>query len=88
MSHTPGPWAIGKPTEYINQVKIEPTIGIVYGAGEEVKANAALIAAAPDMLTALEDSERILEWGEPEPKPALARVRAAIAKAKATENPT
>ena len=51
--HTPGPWSIGKPTEYINQIKIEPTIGLVYGAGEEVKANAALVAAAPDMLKAL-----------------------------------
>lgn len=51
--HTAGPWKVGTGTGYINQVAIEPAIGCAYGAGEDVKANAALIAAAPDMLAAL-----------------------------------
>lgn len=50
--HTPGPWRVGGPTEFINQVTIEPAIGCVYGAGEELKANARLIAAAPGLLEA------------------------------------
>ena len=32
-----------------------------------------------ELLEALEDAERVLEWGEPEPKPILERVRRVIA---------
>ena len=46
---TPGPWKVGGPTGFVNQISIEPAIGIVYGAGQEVAANARLIAAAPTM---------------------------------------
>jgi hypothetical protein len=53
--HTPGPWTVGGPTGYINQLEINPCIGVVYGAGEELRANARLIAAAPNLLEALED---------------------------------
>ncbi len=53
VSHTPGPWTT-KANGYRNQMTIEPCIGAVYGAGEELKANARLIAAAPDLLEALE----------------------------------
>ena len=50
---TPGPWTVGKDgTGFINQVKIDPSIGCAYGRGEEVEANARLIAAAPDLLDA------------------------------------
>ena len=58
MQHTPGPWAVAGPTKYLNQTQIEPSIGCVYGAGAELVANAALIAAAPDLLAAL---RRMLE---------------------------
>ena len=37
MSHTPGPWTT-KANGYRNQMTIEPCIGAVYGAGEELKA--------------------------------------------------
>lgn len=53
MNHTPGPWTVEK-NGYLNQLGIEPCIGAVYGAGEELNANARLIAAAPDLLAALE----------------------------------
>lgn len=50
---TPGPWSVGKPNGMLNQLPIEPTIGVAYGAGAELVANARLIAAAPDLLAAL-----------------------------------
>jgi hypothetical protein len=52
-AHTPGPWHVGRPTEYLNQLPIEPCIGVAYGAGKELVANSRLIAAAPDLLAAL-----------------------------------
>ena len=54
-AHTPGPWTVGGDTQFMNQVEIWPAIGCAYGAGPEVIANARLIAAAPDLLEALED---------------------------------
>ena len=60
MSHTPGPWSI-KENAYLNQmIDVEPSIGCVYGVGEEVQANARLIASAPDLLAALEALMRIV----------------------------
>jgi hypothetical protein len=53
-THTKEPWSVGGPTGCINQLKINPSIGVVYGAGEEIMANARLIAAAPDLLAALQ----------------------------------
>jgi hypothetical protein len=53
--HTPGPWTVGGPTGYFYQLEINPSIGKVYGAGEELKANARLIAAAPELLEVLEE---------------------------------
>ncbi len=75
VSHTPGPWKVGGKTGYLNQLAIEPSIGCVYGAGEEVQANARLIAVAPDLLEAL---EALLEGDFN----AAEKARAAIAKAK------
>jgi len=54
-SHTPGPWTVRGPTGYLNQTAIDPAIGCAYGSGDEVQANAALIAAAPDLAAALRD---------------------------------
>jgi hypothetical protein len=48
-AHTPGPWTVGGGTGRLNQIAIDPAIGCAYGAGEEVVANARLIAAAPTM---------------------------------------
>ena len=55
LKHTPGPWIVD--TDYIIQdggTSDENTIAIV-GDQEEWKANAHLIAAAPDLLEALKD---------------------------------
>jgi hypothetical protein len=54
-SFTPGPWRVGGNSWFVNQIPIEPAIGCAYGAGYEVKANARLIAAAPDLLEALKE---------------------------------
>ena len=48
--YTPGPWGVTGRNGYLNQVGIGPSIGCAYGAGDEVRANARLIAAAPDLL--------------------------------------
>ena len=79
MTHTKGPWSVRMPTEFLNQAAIEPCIGCVYGAGEELQANANLIAAAPELLEALEVIIEDLEEGA---KPRMKLARAAIAKAK------
>lgn len=84
--HTPGPWTIGGKTGFINQLKIEPTICVVYGAGEELIANSSLIAAAPELLAALEDLTRILDQADVDYGVYSRRkARAAIAKAKAKQ---
>lgn len=53
-AHTAEPWAVGGKTGLLNQIAIEPSIGCAYGAGDEVKANARLMAAAPDLLNAVQ----------------------------------
>lgn len=87
--HTPGPWTIGA---------LESGQAAVDGAnGEEVTgfispADAALIAAAPDMLAALEESAAILRLLDPLDSPggseklsaAIANAAAALALAKGT----
>lgn len=79
-AHTPGPWSVGGPTEYINQVAIDPAIGVVYGAGHERAANARLIAAAPDLLKAL---RACVEAEQPMQQAAATELaRAAIDKAE------
>lgn len=59
---TPGPWAVAGRNGYLNQVEIAPAIATAYGAGEEVQANAALIAHAPaDIAYLLGEVERLRE---------------------------
>ena len=61
--HTPGPWIVD--TDYIIQdggTSDENTISIV-GDQEEWKANAHLIAAAPEMLDALEAAKQFIQNG-------------------------
>ena len=94
--HTPGPWKFEELTAqdgdgYILTEGDEVVIvhhGGAYSKGlqrDEVLANARLIAAAPDLLEALEDAREELEWYETE----LAgecynnpKLNAAIAKAR------
>jgi len=86
-SFTPGPWRVGGNSGFVNQIQIEPAIGCAYGAGYEVKANARLIAAAPDLLEALEFMLSVFNETYPdvaddeEDREAWAKARAAIRKA-------
>jgi hypothetical protein len=58
--HTPGPWVIGKRDHDVVMVDTASGTAIcdVYGESDDRPANARLIAAAPDLLAALEDIAR------------------------------
>jgi len=87
--HTPGPWEILEVTPddwQINSdlrddclVQMTPTIGHEHLSDED-KANARLIAAAPDMLAALEQVSRM--WRVLRDEGMLNMVEEAIAKAQ------
>lgn len=71
MSHTPGPWRQGGMKELmLNQkcreiVADEGRIGLVYGiADDDNKANARLIAAAPELLEIVRELAAIKTWSE------------------------
>lgn len=88
--HTPGPWAVesyGDRFEVVDEETLSITIARITGARAE--ATACLIAAAPDLLEALQDvlsaerfSNRPPETVE-QAEAKLARIRAAAAKADA-----
>ena len=91
MMHTPGPWRA-------NGVQIDGPDGMLAEVGfgmrkdEETLANARLIAAAPDLLTAAEWVERyasdMMRRGLAEiPDPAVRALVAAIAAARGSEVP-
>jgi hypothetical protein len=94
MKHTPGPWFYHKEIkpryDSFTGEKIESvTNWIKYDSGEysnlaiictkDIEANAALIAAAPEMLAALES---IFDGETPLPQEMIYRVETAIKKAK------
>jgi type VI protein secretion system component VasF len=94
-NHTPGPWwAYCDDDACSYRIKTVPTEQREYWNGHEVatlpmkklgdslSADAHLIAAAPDLLAALEATRIVLAEHEPHPLPVLAQVLAAIAKAK------
>jgi len=84
---TPGPWTVEGFEQTMGHGQFYG--GLIMGAdGETIVAqcvaphNAQLIAAAPDMLQALEDAElELMLHTETNPSPALDAVRAAMAKA-------
>ena len=94
--HTPGPWRVTEPNGKGNGIKIEgpgdwprlPEAWIGFlTRSEEQCANAYLIAAAPDLLEALEmvrdaDDDCKMDGLPTIPGPARAKIDAAIAKAK------
>jgi len=99
QAHTPGPWEWTHDAEpYSSQWTLSPGVLMVDGqdgtpGGDEIhRANARLIAAAPDLLAAVKDARSMLatvevvdgEDGDPWSK-ALARMDAAIAKATGSE---
>ncbi len=101
--HTPGPWKqvcqqICEPTEIVsaagNIVAFAPLLGLPHTSqAKETQANANLIAAAPELLEALEMAAKILwsdraidaYWGaevKPEFDSIKESIRKALAKAK------
>jgi hypothetical protein len=100
MSYTPGPWAIEKDSKDIVKVRAYATVATCTTAGlwdskrtqvispEECMANARLIAAAPELLEALEFALAALEdvFGKNKVDVgAINTARAAIAKARGQE---
>lgn len=88
-NHTPGPWVIGKQDHDVMTVDTANGTAIcdVYVDSDDRRppANANLIAAAPDLLAALETLERMvskMRYTLDDDDPALEPARAAIAKAK------
>ena len=73
IEHTPGPWEAQERAVY--QVD---GFGLAYCEGNKGEANACLMAAAPDMLEALERVEKL--WPD-----TIKGVRSAINKAKGEE---
>jgi hypothetical protein len=55
MKHTKGKWGIGKGEFGLDINNGEGTIGTIYGDDTEAKANANLIASAPEMLSVLKE---------------------------------
>jgi hypothetical protein len=88
MKHTPGPWAIGIETDN-DQAQIISADGwhLASVALDPLPANARLIAAAPDLLEALEDVAEWLSTGKCDgvgfdEESVLDVIRAAIARSK------
>jgi len=89
--HTPGPWVVvtdesaaqvkGYPCIYADGYTVVGTEGM-FGDIETDFANAHLIAAAPDLLDALECLLSELDFTETYPFPSEKKCKAAIAKAK------
>lgn len=84
--HTPGPWHTDIGHAVIGG-QVMPLLGPDGASPEELWANSALIAAAPEMLSALRELTIAAEaagWDvDKENKPILNAARAAIAKAGA-----
>lgn len=83
-THTPGPWEVLAGPEWggftVGGQRIVATMR-EWGFPGEAEANARLIAAAPDLLAALESAEDVLSETDTHLS-TLHKVRAAIAKAK------
>ena len=80
--HTPGPWFSQYDDNGFYEIGSESvtfTLAFTYGEGDTDEANARLIAAAPDLLEALQDV--LLELESIGPMEKIDRARAAIAKA-------
>lgn len=93
MKHTPGPWKFTDGTITYTQFNIETEeyhhngfIGEIGGGNqrnEEIKANAKLIAAAPDLLAACVEFVRKCECGEAWSTRSYNQMKEAIKKATA-----
>lgn len=89
-AHTPGPWAYRDAAVYAGETVIAEIVGIEGGpldsddddVGPTTIANGSLIAAALDMLEALEGLVASVRGVGPKDGKVLARADAAIAKAR------
>ena len=80
-THTPGPWRVG---DWLHVVAADNTrIATIAGSGDANRANATLIAAAPDLLAVLHELRDCAGyWSEYDvPIGIVGRIDAAIAKA-------
>lgn len=107
LEHTPGPWVVGDPSQGVMQKqpetgKLPRTVAITDWAkdregrkhprAEEMRANARLIAAAPELLAAAKNLLADIHSNDPaEPNPqapsgdAVEGLREAIAKAEGAD---
>lgn len=88
QKHTPGPWEVireGRQTMHLSiQTSDEGqkvTLARVYVWGDEKEANARLIAAAPELLAALQFARSVIKSGEGWTMVCEEFINAAIAKA-------
>jgi len=85
-SHTPGPWAVSQPSGNYIDTPTGSVAALTYGA---TKADAHLIAAAPDLLAALgaaaEQLRTLLDESLEEDYSVLTSAETAIAKAKGAD---
>ena len=87
-NHTPGPWGVEYDGSLVMGRQVVPTPSPDTASVEERKANARLIAAAPDLLDALEALIPLVEWALKEQSPPyfdgplVVQSCVAIAKAK------
>jgi hypothetical protein len=94
MKHTPGPWAaeLGRDGSFLIEADRQGVTGglLVLASrnehpllAEQMHANARLIAAAPDLLEALQEMYQAFNWGDMNQGEtwAILKARAAIAKA-------
>jgi hypothetical protein len=85
MNHTPGPWTTRESPEHWGRIDViihseDTDVATAWRGGTEAnRANANLIAAAPDLLEALEE---VLGWETLCPIEVYERARAAIRKAR------
>lgn len=82
--HTPGPWTVEQTAEY--ERTVQPNVCKVHGSdlGNFAESNARLIAAAPELLNALEEAwSALTDLNQPENDDGalFEKIRAAIAKA-------
>lgn len=86
-AHTPGPWELsydmGSGRDVISSVDSSPvcTVRISWVGPEQYRANALLIAAAPELLSALVEAAELIEVLSPIEGDTMRRVKGAIAKA-------
>lgn len=85
-AYTPGPWVFDEENDggiYGNNMRTYVGAAVKLGT-DEGAANAFLIAAAPDLLDALQLLEKLLLAGQPPGSEDLEQARTAIAKATST----